>query len=793
MTTQPQMKVPISTEVSTSTLAPDASLDAKEIIALNEQKELKEFSDWIRAEYKKSKGARQAFERQWYLNMAFYQGRQWVAYAPQNAGLGNKLVVPPAPPYRVRSTTNRVRSVIRTEMSRLTSNKPNASVVPASSEDEDLFAAQAGEQVWESIYANHHLPTIFKRAIFWTVICGTGYIKVWWDKNAVQRLPSGETQKGDIKYAPVTPFHIFVPDLTEEEIENQPFVINAYTKSVDWCKQAYGEDFKPSVISTNELMDNAFLNLRAAGNNAKPDSVLVLEVWLKSGAHKMFPQGGYATLVDNKIVAIHKDGPLFQHTEYPFIKFDHIPTGGFYASSVIEDVIPIQREYNRTRSQIIEAKNRMAKPQLMAPRGSVDASKITSEPGIVIFYRPGLAAPAPLPLQPLPGYVLQELDRSLTDIEDVTSQHQVSKGGAPSGVTAATAISYLQERDDSVLATTYQSVEAGWEKIAKQTLSHVNQFWETTRIVQITGVDGSFDSIALKGSDLTSGQDIRVEAGSALPVSKAARQALLMDLMTQGLIPPDKGLKMMEIGGVNKLYEEMAIDERQAQRENLRMRSLEIQDIEEHLKQAEASLQAADDYQDNQMAQQQPQPGGQSIGDPTPQIGDPINGDPNAMQAPSGPGLPPELMAILSGMGQQQPNSSNGVQTDAQTGEPLLMSQSIVTVNTWDNHALHIEVHNRFRKGQAFELLDDQIKAQIEAHVQMHAQALNQSANQAQMAPPDPNSDPNGGQMPPGMEDSGGAPAETPGGNNQFGPPGSSGGDLPPTQPDPTVGAPPNG
>ena len=773
MTVQPQVKVPISTEVSTSTLAPDASLDAKEIIALNEQKELKEFSDWIRAEYRKAKGARLTFERQWYLNMAFYQGRQWVSYAPQSAGLGNKLVVPPAPPYRVRSTTNRVRSVIRTEMSRLTSNKPNASVVPASSEDEDLFAAQAGEQVWESIYANHQLPTIFKRAIFWTVICGTGYIKVWWDKNAVQKLASGETQKGDIKYAPVTPFHIFVPDLTEEEIENQPFVINAYTKSIDWCKQAYGEDFKPSIVSTNELMDNAFLNLRAAGNNAKPDSCLVLEVWLKSGAHKMFPQGGFATLVDNKVVAIHKDGPLFQHTQYPFVKFDHIPTGGYYSSSVIEDVIPIQREYNRTRSQIIEAKNRMAKPQLMAPRGSVDASKITSEPGIVIFYRPGLPAPAPLPLQPLPGYVLQELDRSLTDIEDVTSQHQVSKGGAPSGVTAATAISYLQERDDSVLSTTYQSVEAGWEKIAKQTLSHVNQFWETTRIVQITGVDGSFDSIALKGSDLTSGQDIRVEAGSALPVSKAARQALLMDLMTQGLIPPDKGLKMMEIGGVNKLYEEMAIDERQAQRENLRMRSLNIQDIEEHLKEAEASLQAADDYQEQQET------------------------DPNAMQPPEQmpQGMPPELMAML-GQGGQPPMSpqqpSNNVQTDSMTGEPLLTSQSIVTVNTWDNHALHIEVHNRFRKGQAFELLDDQIKAQIEAHVQMHAQALNQSANQAQAAPLDPNSDPNGGQMPPGMEDSGGAPPD-PNGSNQFGPPGSSGGDMPPTQPDPTVGAPPNG
>src|SRR4030095_2803041 len=491
-----------STETSTSTLAPPVDLDSVTIEYLNEQEELKELVAWVLEKYDKAKTARAQIERQWYLNMAFYQGRQWVAYMPNvtGAGVAGKLVTPPAPPYRVRAVINRVRSVVRTELSRLTSNKPNASVVPASSEDEDLFAAQAGEQVWESIYQTHKLPTVFRRAVFWTSICGTGFIKVWWDKNSVCEYPDGTSVQGDIKFSPVTPFHILVPDLTEEEIENQPYVINAYTKPVEWCNQAYGPDFKASTVATNEIVENGFLNLASAGQSVKPDSCLVLEVWLKSGAHKLFPRGGYVTIVDNRVVALRNEQMLFTHGEFPFIKFEHMPTGAFYAASVLEDVIPVQRELNRTRSQIIEAKNRMAKPQLIAPKGSIDPAKITSEPGIVIQYRPGLAPPQPLPLQPLPSYVLEEIDRSLADIEDLTSQHQVSKGTAPPGVTAATAISYLQERDDSVLSTTYQSVEAGWEKMAKQTLSHVVQFWETERIVQITGVDGSFDSIALKGA-----------------------------------------------------------------------------------------------------------------------------------------------------------------------------------------------------------------------------------------------------------------------------------------------------
>lgn len=676
---------------------PTGALSPDIIGLLKESEDAKKLAAWVNSEYQKCKSARIKQERQWYLNMAFYRGDQWVAYLKGNGSsiTGGKLSTPEAPPYRVRLTVNRVRSIVRTELSRMTSNKPNASVVPASSEDQDLFAATAGEQVWESLYTDKNLARIYGRAAFWQSVCGIGFVKCWWDPNTVDNVTQ---QKGDICFASVTPFHLFVPDLEIEEIEDQMYVINAYTKPVIWAEQTYGKQhgFKASVVSAGEIMNEAFLDLSGT-STAKPDAVLVLEMWMKPGAHKDFPQGGYITVVDKIIVAIHA-GVFYKHNQFPFIKFEHVPTGKFYTESVITDIIPVQREYNRTRSQVVEAKNRMAKPQLIAPRGSVDAAKITSEPGIVIFYRPGLAPPAPLPMQALPSYVLQEMDRSIGDMEDLSSQHQVSKGGTPSGVTAATAISFLQERDDSVMATTYQSIEAGWEKIAKQALSHVVQFWDIDRIVKVTGVDGSFDSVSLKGSDIASGTDIRVEAGSALPISKAARQAFIMDMMKMGFIPPEKGLEMMEIGGTQRLFEEMAIDKRQAQRENLRMRSLEIQQIEEQMNVVDATQQFAEFAMEQQQANA-----------PVDDLGYPIS------------------------------QGENGSQ------QPPVQPINIVPVNTWDNHAIHIEVHNRFRKSQSFEQLSDDIKQQFEAHVEAHAMSLMQASMNAQQAiggPMDPASEP---------------------------------------------------
>jgi hypothetical protein len=755
---------------------------AEEIL---EQEKARELVTWVHEEYAKCKEARQNIERQWHLNMHFMVGKQYVEQLTGgNAnGVAGKLITPKAPPWRTRLVVNRVRSVIRTEIARLTSQKPNASVVPASSEDQDLFAAQAGEQIWESLYSTKKLHREYRRTAYWQTVTGNGFLKCWWDKEAVDKLSK---LKGDIAVRPVTPFHIFVPDLREEEIENQPYVMNVYTRPANVVKEQFGDlvgDLQGSVVSSNEIIDDANLNLTAS--TRQPDSVLIYEVWLKPGAYKEFPLGGLVQVVDKYVVNVIDTGIPYAHGEYPFIHFTHIPTGNFYAASVIEDIISLQREYNRTRSQLIEAKNRTAKPQLMAPLGSIDPSKMTTEPGQVILYRPGMAPPTPLPIQPVPNYVLQELERILADIEDITAQHQVSKGSAPAGVTAATAISYLQERDDTVLSPSYASVEEGYEKLARHVLSHVVQYWDQERTVKVAGDDGAFDTLVLRGADIASGTDIRMEGGSALPVSKAARQAFLMDLLDRGAIPPDQGLRLMDMGGMKSLYDELAIDQRQAQRENLKMKLIE----EDLILQWESQRDQAAAFATQAQMMMGSDPTAQGLpgdfpplppdlaaqnGDPNqPSMNDPAaQADPNAPIDPINPPDPntdPAAMAMdpMASMGPPPPitNPNGTVQSpnnlDPETGLPLDMPL-LVPVNTWDNHPVHIEIHNRFRKGQAFEKLSDAHKRLFEAHVALHAEALN-SASMAAGAM---------GMPPEGMPAGPGTPPSPGGGANQFSPPG---------------------
>jgi hypothetical protein len=514
-----------------------------------------------------------SFERQWYLNMAFYFGRQyaqWVTSALDNTpyiteASYSKLYEPAVPPWRVRLICNKIRPIIRGELAKVTKEKPRGFILPASTDDDDLAGARAGESIHEFLWNDIKMNKMVRRSVFWMLLCGTAYIKDWYEPNT----PDSGGIKGKICAEPVTAFHLCIPDLQEEELENQPYVIHSMAKDADWVKQNYGKDVKPDSSATSGILEQKFMvALGVQSQTSTKRYVSVREAWIKPNAK--YKDGLFVVWAGNTLLYSNEGWP-YAHKEYPFTKFDHIPTGRFYGESSIVDLLPLQKEYNRTRSQIIEAKNRMSKPQLVAARGSIDANKVTSEPGLIIFYQPGFPKPEGLPLQNLPSYVVDEIQRIQVDMNDIASQHEISKGQTPPGVSAATAISFLQEQDDSKLSTTIASLEEGVERLGRHFLSHVHQFWSAERTIRVTGLNGQFEAYQFSKSSLNGNIDFKIEAGSAAPVSRAAKQAFIMELMKAGYIPPDRGLKYLDMAEVGKLYQEMQLANRQAQRENLKL------------------------------------------------------------------------------------------------------------------------------------------------------------------------------------------------------------------------------
>lgn len=519
--------------------------------------------------YSICKNNRQQFEKKWYMNLAFFCGRQYVQWLV--SGPLTRLNEPAAPKWRVRLVTNHIRRYVRKEMAKLNQESPVGFVIPASNDDEDLLAARAGDAIIEHEWREKNVNLEFSRASFWQAVCGNGFLKDYWNVNGGPVGKDRKTKAGTFALEPISPFHLFIPDITIEEIERQPYVIHESAKDRSWVQKTFKVELPDSPTNTSAPIEEMFLQAMGIQNaGGKKGSVFVKEIWIKPGGR--YPKGAYALWTGDTLLEFKEEWPV-PYEEYPFTKLDNIPTGCFYTESAVTDCIPLQKEYNRSRSQIVESKNLMAAPQLAAQRGSMDANKYTSQPGLIVFYKAGYQPPTALQKGEMPSYAIQDPEKIKSDMDDIFSQHEVSRGQTPPGIEAATAISYLQEQDDTSIQSAIKSIELGAEKVGRHILIFANAYWDDNRKIITVGLNNQMEAYEFSKTDIRDNTSYVVQAGSATPRSTAAKRAFIESMMDKGYIPPERGLRYLEMSEISKLYEEMQIDTRHAQRENIKMRN----------------------------------------------------------------------------------------------------------------------------------------------------------------------------------------------------------------------------
>lgn len=720
----------------------------------------KKIAETVRSWYNKCTSARVAEVRQWYKNLDMYQGRQFTVW-DNNQKI---MVEPTGPDYEPRIALNVLEPAIRVELAKTSSNKPTASIAPSSNDQNDIMAAEAAEQVWESFYQDSRYQTeIFSDANFWRAVCGNGFIKVFMDyteidwaaTDAAQQAANQQAQvtaqqsaqqgigditpppamdaDGDVDVPPVygviraesvPPFNVFVPDLTELRLQRQDYIIHAYTMNAEKAKIVYKNqtpaNWQPKTVSAATSMLNSHLGVKG-GNLAKADSVEVLEMWVKPNVTPLFPKGGLVITVGDEIVAMSDpdDGMPYDHNLFPFAHLYSIETGRFYRKSVVQSLTPVQNEINRTYAQLIKAKNLMTKPQFFYQEGSVDPRRITSRAGQYIPIKPGFNNPVAVPIQGMPAYVMQLVQSMNTFLEDISGQHQVVSG-PDSKAMSASGLSLMQESDDNFLSSIYDSIEAATEAIGRMYLSLVVQFWDQPRLVKVLGNERSFEAKMLSGTDIKNGCDLRIDAMSGLPVSKAGKIATITDWIDKGIIDKEDGLEAMEMGTLGKVYERMGADKDTARRENIVIRDLDIDEIN------------AWNAQQEQLAQQQQaqDQAAQAANAEIQSLQEIYNYNPSSAAPGSEPspaaGVPAAMPVRDTGpTAQTQPGAvapaTPGELVGSAAPDPVAPQQPIFfPINWYDNDQAHMNEHRIWANSQEYANLDPAVQKVAEDHYYAH-------------------------------------------------------------------------
>lgn len=677
--------------------------DSKSIADLKSAQDLcKKFQDL--------KSARQRRERDWRLNMSFYKGNQYVFYNRVTRRI-ESLAVDDAdkPRHRVRITANRITRGVQGYTSKLTKTKPIMSATPESGDDNALKAAQVSEALLEMWWDDFSLREKILETLTWTANCGNGYIKATWDPYANKPMtflvdPQGnpitdESLKtiyqaeleqaginvqdvtktvymGDICVETLNPFDVYLDD-SARTFGEAKYAICRHAMTPAEIKAKFKVDVSPNAVS--DSMSTAFAGYGEYEDERAGDRNLA---WVYFGYFipcPELPKGRYVVWTDasEKGEDGKKPDKPFVDVEWPYpfhklpiVKFPCITVpGDVYDSTLIEHAIPLQKELNRTISQIVEYKNMTVKPQWKSPVGSL-RQKLTNEPGAVWEYNPqqGLG-PEPVPLSGMPNYVIEHVNSIERRLDEAFYDTPVMSGNLPPNLESGIAIDLLQEMATDKFAPIVGLMEDAIANLGQIMLSLAQKYYVEPRVLKITGSGSKFKVKQFSRADIAGGITVRVEAGSGLPRTHAGRQAQIMSWVEKGMIPADRAWKYFEVADMKAIGAQFMADEEMAQREHERM--LEGRPL-------------------NEMAMQQAIGQLQQSGGVNPQTGQPFQSD-------------EEIQAFITEAGLQP--------------------------TQFENVREHIDVHSMFLKSVEFESLPAEKKQPFITHYMLSMQKMQSIPN----------------------------------------------------------------
>lgn len=565
----------------------------------------------VRADYLKRREDRRSLEAQWQLNVNFYLGNQY-SYIKSNNSLSDldKQYF-----WQEREVFNHITPTVENRISKLLQLSPDINVMPASTDDADMYSAKLSKEIFSSVSNRVDLQSIIRNATTWSEICGTAFYKVIWNNDLGSVFAKNDRSKairlGDVDIGVCSPFEIFPDNLAAERIEDVRSLIHAKAVDVSLIKSMYGITVSPEKCYSFSL-DNGFNSVGGLGydsqiskvaNKEMNNSCILLEKYCRPTQE--YPNGRLTIVAGDKLLY---DGELpYKNGEsgdrdLPFVKqiSNYVP-GSFFGASVIERIIPIQRAYNAVRNRKHEYFNRLAMGVLTVESGSVDTDALEQDglsPGKVLVYRQGSKAPEIMSTPSNNSNFEAEEDRLIDEFKNISGVNDIWRQNYSAfNNLSGTALQLLMEQDEQRLQPTIDEIKSALVKIAKFILRLYKQYAVVPRLLKIAGDNGEIKMHYWDNNEISC-DDVVFDSTRSLGETLATKRQMLLDLINAGLMYDEEGkfsqnmrkrcLDLLGFGMWENSTDLHTLHINRAQEENLKMATedvspLEIDDHEVHI------------------------------------------------------------------------------------------------------------------------------------------------------------------------------------------------------------------
>lgn len=510
---------------------------------------------------------------QWTINRRGYAGDYWLnAIAPKTVGSSYTFT-------RVKTrygfTENHAKNVANSLLASLTQDRPNITITPRTSDPRDMDRASFSQDFLDALWQYLEIQTVLQRGLMPVILTGTGFLKVFWDKNAGEEglvpgkkegTPAEYGKLGEIALIPREPENMIF-DRYASSIETATWCLDVYEKHIDqirWQYKGMAEKIKPDAGSGEFYLSRGIMGMPSGPGNLD-EGVIVKEMYVKPCLE--YKNGLYCKVVGDTILEESEIGA----DDWPFIKFTYyLPSydSSMWGETPMTDVISIVRQLNFTMTQMLDNLALFGNHQWFKKKNSkIDSKTIDNKPGRV-YEGNDIEELQKIDASNLPQSFFSLHDVLVGAIEDLSAVNKSMKGQNPPGVRSSAMLTFLAEQGFRHLIPTAARLKESYGKLAMRCLKLAYDHYDEGRLISFTGKNNTHEAIEFKREMIT-WKNIRVEVSAYLAQSKAQVHELAYELWDRGIVKdPGRVLSMIELGSVRGWRDVGEVARDQAKREN---------------------------------------------------------------------------------------------------------------------------------------------------------------------------------------------------------------------------------
>jgi hypothetical protein len=548
-----------------STERMNSRYDLKPFQFRDNQNDDKETLDWLTQNFDNTESASHSRMITYRRYQALYKGIHWKPIDGRDSNRDNNHSQ-----RKPRHSVNFVWEMTDTKVSQQARLKTNFIAMPVHNEQSDINNAKACELLLKARAEQIGMDTLQSEADTIKHLFGTVFTFITWNKDIGPEHPkvtelkekgipipvlnkkTGKAESGkfieslkvgDVEVENMGPDCVF-PEMNKKKWSDVNHIEYGKWFDIDEVRADY-----PKLASEIKENQRHYFDYELSETSRPDRQVFVRYFFHKPTKH--LPNGEFIKYTDD--VILERGKFPYEHGELPFIVDTDIDIyGELWGRSFIMNIEQMQRMYNNVQSGIARDHGIGSAPKWMMPKGSAEIASLNNEFSIVEYQGP--IKPELVQSRPTNAQVFTVQDRLEKKMSQQSSIYDISRGEVPAGVTANSALRFLDEQESQRTMTLESKRKRRVIQTYKMMMMVMQQYYKESdgRTVRTLGPNNEVMIKSMKQANFKQVYDIRMQNSSSLPDTKTGKISTIVDLnmstQTDPVFSKNEIIQMLDLG-----------------------------------------------------------------------------------------------------------------------------------------------------------------------------------------------------------------------------------------------------